>query len=74
LSIQARSGQQQGDTLGSFLFCLGIHPILEAIHASWPDVLVRAICDDVHLAGPDGDVAEAYTYLQTEPGLRTRGL
>ncbi len=30
-------------TLGSFLFCLGIHPILEAIHASWPAVLVRAI-------------------------------
>ncbi len=27
---------------------------------------MRAICDDVHLAGPDGDVAEAYAYLQTE--------
>ena len=58
-SSRAPGQLQQGDTLGSLLFCLGIHPILEEAHARWPEVLIRAICDDVHVAGPDATVAEA---------------
>ena len=64
--LKSRSGQQQGDTLGSFLFCLGIHPILEAAHEKWPGLLIRAICDDIHVAGPDKDVAEAFIFLRSE--------
>jgi len=50
----------------SFLFCLGIHPILEQLHKGLPDILVRAICDDVHLAGQDADVAAAYLQMQEQ--------
>ena len=64
--LKSSSGQQQGDTLGSFLFCLGIHPILEAAHAKWPSLLIRAICDDIHVAGPDELVALAFTFLRDE--------
>jgi len=46
--LLSQSGQQQGDTLGSFLFALGIHPVLLSIRTSplCKNVLVRAICDD----------------------------
>ena len=64
--LKSRSGQQQGDTLGSFLFCLGIQPILNAVHAKWPGLLVRAICDDIHVAGPDAEVAQAFAFLRDE--------
>jgi hypothetical protein len=64
--LKSRSGQQQGDTLGSFLFCLGIHPILEAAHQKWPNLIIRAICDDIHLAGPDAEVAEAFVFMRDE--------
>ena len=43
--LKSGSGQQQSDTLGSFLFCLGIHPILKTAHATWPTLLIRAVCD-----------------------------
>ena len=62
--LKSRSGQQQGDTLGLLLFCLGIHPILEDAHARWPELLIRAICDDVHVAGPDAAVAEAFVFVR----------
>ena len=64
--LKSSSGQQQGDTLGSFLFCLGIHPILEAAHQQWPALLIRAICDDIHMAGPDEDVAAAFVFIRRE--------
>lgn len=63
--LKSRSGQQQGDTLGSFLFCLGIHPILMAAHARWPNLLIRAICDDVHIVvGDDAEVTAAFTFVR----------
>jgi hypothetical protein len=65
--LLSASGQQQGDTLGSFLFALGIHPALEMVRErSGGRVLVRAICDDVHLVGSDADVAAAFTLLRDE--------
>ncbi len=64
--LKSRSGQQQGDTLGSFLFCLGIQPILNAVHAKWPGLLVRAICNDIHVVGPDAEVAQAFAFLRDE--------
>ena len=70
--LKSRSGQQQGDTLGSFLFCLGIHPILEEAHRRWPHLLIRAICDDIHVAGEDAQVAAAFDFLRRE--LATIGL
>jgi hypothetical protein len=62
--LKSRSGQQQGDTLGSFLFCLGIHPILKAAHATWPNLLIRAICDDVHIVGDDAEANAAFTFVR----------
>ena len=70
--LRSRSGQQQGDTLGPFLFCLGIQPILEAAHEKWPALLIRAICDDIHIAGADAEVAEAFDFVKTE--LEAMGL
>ena len=65
-SLRSTSGQQQGDTLGSVLFCIGIQPILNRVHAAFPTVLIRAITDDIHLAGPPDDTAEAFTMLKDE--------
>ena len=62
--LLSRSGQQQGDTLGSFLFAVGIQPVLKDIRAAFPNVLVRAICDDVHLAGTPGEVSAAFAMLR----------
>ena len=50
--------------MGSLLFCLGIHPILEDAHARWPVLLFRVICDDVHMAGPDATVAEEFVSIR----------
>ena len=62
--LSSVSGQQQGDTLGSFLFALGIHTILEGVDEEFPDILIRAICDDVHLVGPPDSVAAAFARLR----------
>ncbi len=39
---------------------------LEGLLKEFPNVLVRAICDDVHLAGPDAEVAAAYLQMQKQ--------
>ena len=62
--LLSTSGQQQGDTLGSFLFAIGTQPILQAVHAAHPNVLMRAICDDVHLVGAPEEVAAAFVQLR----------
>ena len=65
VKLRSRSGMQQGDTMGSFYFALGLHPVLEEISAHFDGrVVVRAIADDVHLLGTDDDVAEAYVMLK----------
>jgi hypothetical protein len=61
--LKSVSGQQQGDTLGSLLFSLGLQPILLDVSAKFPTCTIRGYVDDIHLCGPDADVAKAFTYL-----------
>jgi len=65
--LKSRSGQQQGDTVGSLLFALGLHPILQDINNDFLHlgVTIRAYCDDVFLHGPPIPVAAAYEVLKS---------
>ena len=65
-TLQSVSGQQQGDTLGPLLFALGLQPVLEEVHKKFPGVIIRAYIDDIHLIGPDSDVAAAFALLRTQ--------
>jgi hypothetical protein len=53
-------GCKQGCSLGSFLFSLAIHRFLSQLQEEFPDLLVIAYCDDVHLVGEPSRVLEAY--------------
>jgi hypothetical protein len=63
-TLQSVSGQQQGDTLGPLLFALGLQPAIQAVQDKYPGVIVRAYIDDIHLIGPDSDVAAAFGLLR----------
>ena len=47
--ITSQEGAQQGDPLGSLLFCLAIHPIL----TSFSSELVIGYMDDITLGGDE---------------------
>ena len=53
-------GSRQGCSLGSFLYCLAIHPYLLRLRSEFPDLLIVAYCDDVHIIGPPDRAIEAY--------------
>ena len=53
------SGVQQGDPLGSVLFALAIHPILQQIGRDCCEVLVAAYADNVTLTGRLSKVRQA---------------
>ena len=53
-------GCKQGCSLGSFLFCLAIHPILTQLQTEFPDLLIIAYCDDVHIVGDPARAITAY--------------
>ena len=53
-------GSRQGCSLGSFLYCLAIHPLLVQMQEEYPELLVVAFCDDVHFVGDPAKAAEAY--------------
>jgi len=46
--------------LGSFLYCLAIHPVLLQLRSEFPDLLILAYCDDVHVVGPPERAIKAY--------------
>ncbi|KAL0222479.1 hypothetical protein RCL1_002333 [Eukaryota sp. TZLM3-RCL] len=50
-SLSSSSGVKQGDPLGPFLFCLAIHPILDKIQRSFPDVHIICYMDDISIIG-----------------------
>jgi hypothetical protein len=60
VAVPSSVGSRQGCSLGSFLFCLAIHPYLEMLQREYPDLLIVAYCDDVHVVGPPGKAIEAY--------------
>ena len=53
-------GSRQGCPWGSFLYCLSIHASLEKLAAEFPDLLIVAYADDVHIVGPPGLAVRAY--------------
>ena len=50
-SILNSIGSRQGCSLGSFLYCLSIHTYLLTLRSEYPDLLILAYCDDVHILG-----------------------
>ena len=53
-------GSRQGCSLGSFLYCLAIHPYLLQLREEFPDLFILAYCDDVHIIGPPELAVKAY--------------
>jgi hypothetical protein len=41
-----------------------LQPALEIVHEKFPVVIIRAHIDDIHLIGPDSDVAAAFVLLR----------
>ena len=58
--IPSSVGSRQGCSLGSFLFCLAIHPCLNQLKDEFPDLMIIAYCDDVHIVGPPAQAIQAY--------------
>ena len=50
--------------MASFLFAIGLQPILEEVTALFPGITIHAICDDIHLCGKDDEVAAAHEELR----------
>lgn len=59
-SILNSIGSRQGCSLGSFLYCLAIHPVLIQLCVEFPDLMILAFCDDVHFVGPPARAFLAY--------------
>ena len=53
-------GTRQGCSWGSFLYCLTIQPLLQRLADEFPDCVVLAFADDVHILGPPRRAAVAY--------------
>ncbi len=53
-------GSRQGCSLGSFLYCLAIHPYLQLLKSEFPDLTILSYCDDVHILGPPSRAIMAY--------------
>ena len=68
MELRSEEGTQQGDPLGPFYFCLGIHPLLERVAAAHPDCIVIAYMDDVHILGPPGSACAAFDLISQELG------
>ena len=62
--LMASSGLFQGKVLASAYFCLGLHPLLEEMHRSFPRLRVSAIIDDVQFQGPVRHASAAHAWLR----------
>ena len=60
--IISDEGIQQGDSLGSLLFCLIIHPLLQWLSSE----LVIGYMDDITLGGPIDVIANDVTSLKVK--------
>ena len=63
--IEATSGVQQGDPLGPLLFAMVLQPLLKRIRSGF-SLVTGAYLDDLTLAGPSRQVAEALQWLRRE--------
>ena len=53
-------GSRQGCSWGSFCYCLALHGPLSTLAGEFPDLLVLAYADDVHIVGPPARAVKAY--------------
>ena len=70
--IGSEEGTQQGDPLGPFFMALPLQKVLERTLAAFPDVVILAYLDDIHILGPPDLVRAAYAHML--PALAELGL
>ena len=58
--VKSGVGTRQGCSWGSFLYCLTIQPLLQQLADEFPDCVVLAFADDVHILGPPCRASVAY--------------
>jgi hypothetical protein len=75
--IRSRRGVQQGDSIGSFVFCCAVHPFIETLvrqAAEDGTAAPEVYCDD-HYEFPRGSILDFRRQLERiETGYRERGL
>ena len=59
-SVSNNVGSRQGCSWGSFCYCLALHGPLSTLAGEFPDLLVLAYADDVHIVGPPARAVKAY--------------
>ena len=59
-SVLNSVGSRQGCSWGSFCYCLAIQGLLTTLISEYPDLLIVAYADDVHIVGPPGRAVPAY--------------
>lgn len=60
-SVPSSVGSRQGCVLGSFLYCLALHPILKEVANRFGDqVVVMSYADDATFTGPPGPTIQAF--------------
>lgn len=72
LAIKSEEGTRQGDSLAGLLFCLALQPLLQRVQERFPRVRIWAYMDDVTLAGPPAEAAQAFRMMKAE--MRSIGL
>ena len=62
--VKSSVGTRQGRSWGSSLYCLTTQPLLQQLADEFPDCVVLAFADDVHILGPPRRAAVAYERWQ----------
>jgi hypothetical protein len=71
--IKSSIGSRQGCALGSFLYCLATHEDLINLKEAFPNLLIIAYCDDLHIVGPPKESIEAYRRWSYTLSTRLQG-
>ena len=71
-SLLSSRGSQQGDTLGTLLFCLALNPVLASVTAAFPQTEGAHFADDLNWRVPAEAVPQFLSTLQQQ--LHTIGL
>ena len=64
--LSSCAGVQQGDPLGPLCFALSLHPLVEKIQATVPDLLLNVwYLDDGTLCGPPNSLSAAFSIIES---------
>jgi len=72
VDVESVEGVQQGDPLGSLLFCVALHPVLQRVAQAFHTATVVAYQDDIHVVCPPDLVIQIYDCVRS--GLEAIGL